>query len=109
MKPVVIAGFARSPQTFAKKGALTKVRPDELAAQVVSGLVAKTKVPMEGLEDLLVGCAFPEAEQGLNVARLIGFLAKTAAVDGGCNGQSFLRVLHAGDPHGGRRDTDGGG
>lgn len=77
MKPVVIAGFARSPQTFAKKGALTKVRPDELAAQVVSGLVAKTKVPMEGLEDLLVGCAFPEAEQGLNVARLIGFLAKT--------------------------------
>lgn len=76
MKPVVIAGFARSPQTFAKKGALTKVRPDELAAQVVSGLVARTKVPVEGLEDLLVGCAFPEGEQGLNVARLIGFLAK---------------------------------
>lgn len=76
MKPVVIAGFARSPQTFAKKGALSRVRPDELAAQVVSGLVANTKVPVEGLEDLLVGCAFPEGEQGLNVARLIGFLAR---------------------------------
>jgi acetyl-CoA acyltransferase len=72
---VVIAGYARSPFHFARKGALTKVRPDELAAQVVRGLIDKTGVDPADIEDLIVGCAFPEGEQGLNVARLIGFLA----------------------------------
>ncbi len=72
---VVIAGYARSPFHFAKKGALTKLRPDELAAQVVRGLLEKTGVDPADIEDLIVGCAFPEGEQGLNVARLIGFLA----------------------------------
>ena len=73
--PVVIAGYARSPFHFAHKGALTKMRPDEMAAQVVRGLLDKTGVDPESVEDLIVGCAFPEGEQGLNVARLIGFLA----------------------------------
>jgi acetyl-CoA acyltransferase len=72
---VVIAGYVRSPFHFAHKGALTKVRPDELAAQVVRGLVEKTGIDPAAVEDLIVGCAFPEGEQGLNVARLIGFLA----------------------------------
>ncbi|MHA1569030.1 MAG: thiolase family protein [Alphaproteobacteria bacterium] len=72
---VVIAGYARSPFHFAKKGALTKLRPDELAAQVVRGLLDRTGVDAGDIEDLIVGCAFPEGEQGLNVARLIGFLA----------------------------------
>jgi acetyl-CoA acyltransferase len=75
-KNVVIAGYARSPFHFASKGALTKVRPDDLAATVVRGLLEKTGVEAEDIEDLIVGCAFPEAEQGLNVARLIGFLAE---------------------------------
>jgi acetyl-CoA acyltransferase len=75
MKPVVIAGYARSPFHFAKKGALARVRPDELAAQVVAALVERSKVKPEDIEDVIVGCAFPEGEQGLNVARLIGFLA----------------------------------
>ncbi len=76
MKNVVIAGYVRSPLTFAHKGALTRMRPDELAARVVQGLVAKTGIETGDVEDLLVGCAFPEAEQGLNVARLIGLLAE---------------------------------
>jgi acetyl-CoA acyltransferase len=76
MKPVVIAGYARSPFHFAKKGDLTRVRADDLAAQVVAGLVERTKIDPATIEDLIVGCAFPEGEQGLNVARLIGFLAK---------------------------------
>ncbi len=76
MKNVVIAGYVRSPLTFAHKGALTRTRPDELAARVVQGLVAKTGIETGDVEDLLVGCAFPEAEQGLNVARLIGLLAE---------------------------------
>ncbi|MCH6587592.1 MAG: thiolase family protein [Proteobacteria bacterium] len=72
---VVIAGYARSPFHFANKGELTKLRPDEMAAQVVRGLIDKTGVDPADIEDLIVGCAFPEGEQGLNVARLIGFLA----------------------------------
>ncbi len=74
-KNVVIAGYARSPFHFATKGELARVRPDEMAAQVVRGLIDKTGVDPAEVEDLIVGCAFPEGEQGLNVARLIGFLA----------------------------------
>lgn len=74
-RSVVIAGYARSPFHFAKKGELTRVRPDDLAAQVVKELVLRTGISSADIEDLIVGCAFPEGEQGLNVARLIGFLA----------------------------------
>ncbi len=76
MNDVVIAGYVRSPQSFAHKGELKRLRPDELAAQVVKALVERTGIDMHEVEDLIVGCAFPEGEQGLNVARLIGFLAE---------------------------------
>ncbi len=76
MKPVVIAGYARSPFHFARKGELAGVRADELAAQVVSGLLERVKADPNGIEDLILGCAFPEGEQGLNAAKLVGFLAK---------------------------------
>lgn len=75
MKNVVIAGYCRSPFTPAQKGALASVRPDDLAAQVVKGLIDITKVNPDDIEDLILGCAFPEGEQGLNVARLAVFLA----------------------------------
>jgi acetyl-CoA acyltransferase len=75
MKNVVIAGYARSPFHFATKGELARVRPDELAAQVVEGLIKRTGIDPAEIEDIIVGCAIPEGEQGLNVARLIGFLA----------------------------------
>ena len=75
MTNAVIAGYVRSPFTPARKGALAKVRPDDLAAQVVKGLVEKTGVDPKAIEDLILGCAFPEGEQGFNVARLITFLA----------------------------------
>jgi acetyl-CoA acyltransferase len=75
MTNVVIAGYARSAFAPAKKGSLARVRPDELAAEVVRALVARTGVKPEDIEDIIVGCAFPEAEQGLNVARMIGLLA----------------------------------
>ncbi len=76
MTDVVIAGYKRSPFQFAGKGALAKVRGDEMAAAVVAALVAESGVDPATLEDLIMGCAFPEGEQGLNVARLVGFLAK---------------------------------
>lgn len=75
MRNVVIAGYARSPFTLATKGELTKVRPDELTAQVIKGLIQKIGVDPDDIEDLIVGCAFPEGEQGLNVARLVVFQA----------------------------------
>ena len=75
MSNVVIAGYARSPFTLANKGALKKLRPDDMTAAVVKALVARTKINPDHIEDLALGCAFPEAEQGLNVARNIIFLA----------------------------------
>ena len=75
MKKVVVAGYARSPFTPAKKGELASVRPDELAAQVVRALVAKTGIPGDDIEDLILGCAFPEGEQGFNVSRLVSLMA----------------------------------
>jgi acetyl-CoA acyltransferase len=75
MRNVVIAGFARSPFTLANKGALTRVRPDDMAAQVIRVLIERTRVRPEDIEDLIVGCAFPEGEQGLNIGRLVVLLA----------------------------------
>ncbi len=89
MTDVVIAGYARSPFTPAKKGALARVRPDDLAAQVVRKLVADAGIPSGDIEDLIVGCAFPEGEQGFNVARLIGLLADLDLSVGGVTVNRF--------------------
>lgn len=75
MKNVVIAGYVRSPFGLARKGDLVRVRPDDLAAQVVRALVERTGVSVSDLEDLIMGCAFPEGEQGFNIGRVVGLLA----------------------------------
>jgi acetyl-CoA acyltransferase len=75
MTGVVIAGYVRSPFTPAHKGSLARMRPDEMAAEVVRALVARSGVKPADIEDLILGCAFPEGEQGFNVARLVGLLA----------------------------------
>ena len=75
MTNVVIAGYTRSPFTLANKGALARIRPDDLSARVIRALLDKTGVDPAEIEDIVLGCAFPEGEQGLNVARLIGLLA----------------------------------
>lgn len=75
MNHAVIAGYVRSPFTLAGKGQLAHTRPDDLAAAVVAALVARTGVKPEDIEALVLGCAFPEGEQGLNVARLITLIA----------------------------------
>jgi len=71
----VICGFLRSPFTLAGKGALARVRPDDMLAQVIKALVEKNKINGADIEDVIVGCAFPEGEQGLNIARQVVFLA----------------------------------
>jgi acetyl-CoA acyltransferase len=75
MKNVVIAGYTRSPFTLARKGELAKVRPDETAAQVIKGLIEQSGVNADDLENLIMGCAFPEGEQGFNAGRMVGMLA----------------------------------
>ena len=89
MRNTVIAGYARSPFHFATKGELARVRPDDLAAQVIRGLIERTGVDTGDIEDIILGCAFPEGEQGLNVARLIGLLADLPLSVGGMTVNRF--------------------
>lgn len=83
MSRAVIVGYLRSPFTPAIKGQLASVRPDDLAAQVIKALVAKTGVKADDVEDVILGCAFPEGEQGFNMARLVGLLAGLPVTTGG--------------------------
>jgi len=85
----VIAAYARSPFHFAKKGALAAVRPDDLAAQVVRGLLARTDLDPALLEDVILGCAYPEAAQGNNMARIVGLLAGLPQEVGGMTVNRF--------------------
>ena len=98
MTEVVICGFARSAFTPAKKGRLSLTRPDDLAAQVVKGLIKKTKIKEEDIEDLILGCAFPEAEQGMNLARNVVFLAGLPNTVGGVTVNRFcassMQAIH---------------
>ncbi len=75
MKNIVIAGYCRSPFTPAYKGQLARIRPDDLVAQVVKALMDRNGVNQQDIEDLILGCAFPEGEQGMNLARLVVHLA----------------------------------
>jgi acetyl-CoA acyltransferase len=75
MENVVIAEAVRSAVGRAHKGSLAQRRPDELAGEVIRGLLARVpQVLPEAVEDLVLGCAMPEGEQGLNVARIAGLL-----------------------------------
>lgn len=85
----VIAAYARSPFHFAKKGALAGVRPDTLAAQVASGLLDRVDLDPALLEDVILGCAYPEAAQGNNLARIVGLLAGLPEEVGGMTVNRF--------------------
>lgn len=71
MTNAVIVGYARSPFAPANKGQLIKVRADDMTSQVINALIKRLGVKANDIEDLLLGCSFPEGEQGLNLARLI--------------------------------------
>ncbi|MBD42354.1 MAG: acetyl-CoA C-acyltransferase [Pelagibacteraceae bacterium] len=75
MSDVVIAKYVRSPFTPAKKGSLKDIRADNLAAQTIKGLLENMSLNPRDIEDVIIGCANGEGEQGLNVARVISFLA----------------------------------
>src|SRR5689334_4301617 len=76
LNDIVILDAVRSAVGRAHKGTLAQKRPDELAAEVVAGLLARVpSVKPADVEDLVLGCAMPEGEQGLNVARVVALLA----------------------------------
>lgn len=76
MHDAFILDCVRSPMTRAGRGALALTRIDDVAAQVINGLFDRLpEFDKNLIEDVLVGCAMPEGEQGLNVARNISFLA----------------------------------
>lgn len=76
MQDIIIADAVRSAVGRGHKGSLATKRPDELAADVLRGLMARNpQVQASMIDDVVLGCAMPEGEQGLNVARLIALLA----------------------------------
>jgi len=72
----VIVSALRTPVGKAKRGGLATVRPDEMAAIVIQALLKRTpNLDPADIEDVILGCAFPEGEQGLNMARMIALRA----------------------------------
>ncbi len=75
-KDVVIVGAVRTPVGKAKRGGLATVRPDEMAAAVIRALLKRTpNLDPARIDDVILGCAFPEGEQGLNMARMVALRA----------------------------------
>jgi acetyl-CoA acyltransferase len=75
MADVVILSSVRSAVGRALKGSLAATRPEDLAGQVVKAAVEKAGIDAKLVDDLVLGCAMPEGEQGLNLARVVGLLA----------------------------------
>jgi acetyl-CoA acyltransferase len=71
LNDVVILAGVRTPFGRGVKGTLKDTRPDDLAIAVVKEAIGRAKIAPADVEDVVIGCAFPEAEQGMNVARLI--------------------------------------
>src|SRR5579864_8141125 len=76
MREVIIASSVRTPVGRAFKGTLRATRPDELAAVASKGALERVpQINAQEIEDVILGCAMPEAEQGMNVARIASLRA----------------------------------
>jgi len=76
MRDVIIASAVRTPVGKAPRGTLRTTRPDDLAAFAISGALERLpQLDRSEIEDVILGCAVPEAEQGMNVARVASFRA----------------------------------
>lgn len=76
MREVVIASAVRTPVGKAYKGTLRATRPDDLAATAITGALQRVpQIDKKEIEDVILGCAMPEAEQGMNVARIASLRA----------------------------------
>ena len=75
LQEVVIVSAVRTPVGRGKKGTLAYTRPDDLAALVLRSVLERVKVDAKEVEDVVLGCAMPEGEQGLNMARMAALAA----------------------------------
>ncbi len=75
MKNAYILKAVRTPGCKAKRGKFVDVRPDHLATVALKSLLDKTGVDKDDIEDVILGCSFPEAEQGMNVGRMVALNA----------------------------------
>ena len=72
----VIVDWMRSPFHRAHKGMLSEIRPDEMLRQVTKSLLSRNSIDPNDIDDIIVGCAYPEGEQGYNIGRLLTFLGE---------------------------------
>src|SRR6266851_6991308 len=90
MPEAVIVSAVRTPIGRANKGVLKDVRGDDLAAFAVKAAVERVpKIDRSLIEDVIIGCAFPEGEQGMNLARIVGALAGLPETAGGVTVNRF--------------------
>jgi acetyl-CoA acyltransferase len=93
MKKAYILASYRTPGCRANKGKFATVRPDDLAALAIQGLVERTAIDPATIDDVYLGCAFPEAEQGMNVGRVA---AMKAGLPNDVPGQTINRFCSSG-------------
>jgi acetyl-CoA acyltransferase len=94
----VIVEYLRTPFDFASKGRLATARPDDMAAAVIKALVERSKINASDIEDVKLGCAFPEGEQGMNMGRQIIFIADLPTSIAGVTSNRFcgssMQTIH---------------
>ena len=93
MRDAVIVAGARTAAGRAKRGTLKDTRPDDLAALVVKESISRAGLDPLQVEDIILGCAFPEGEQGMNVARIV---AQRAGLPAGVAGVTVNRFCASG-------------
>jgi acetyl-CoA acyltransferase len=74
MRNAVIVGYKRSPFTFARKGEMANIRPEDILSQTINQLLNEIQINKNDLEDIITGCAYPEGAQGNNIAKIVSFM-----------------------------------
>lgn len=91
-KAYILASY-RTPACRANKGKFKDMRPDDLAAIAIKGLVERTEIDPASVDDVYLGCSFPEAEQGMNIGRVA---AMKAGLPVSVPGQTINRFCSSG-------------
>ena len=74
MRNAVIVGYKRSPFTFARKGEMANIRPEDILSQTINKLLNEIQINKNDIEDIITGCAYPEGAQGNNIAKIVSFM-----------------------------------
>lgn len=94
----VVSSYSRTPFHRAHKGALKDTRPEDMSASVVKSVLEKSNLNPESIEDVMVGCAYPEGEQGLNIGRITTYMSgMSSSVPGMTTNRlcgSSMQVMH---------------